>query len=357
MIHSLFGKLRVKWVVGSFTLASVLVHIAEFFAVLVLDVDIVGGYWISTFTSVIITLGLVYGVYLVISSDIPQKREPRIVAWFVAGLIGFLLVNVGFMYSEPEAPAFRIITWIRWASVIGGGIGFAIGVLETRLIVREVEAVRHRIHEKQLQRERDRLDQFASAISHDLRNPLNVITGRVKLAQDEIDSEHLDSIEASALRMENMIEDMLMLARTGEEIDEWESIELETVVNSCWETVESPDADLEIDVEGTIKGDESRVRQAFENLLRNAIEHGSDEVTIRIGGLEDGFYVEDDGPGIPQEKRDTVFDVGQTSSESGTGLGLAIVKEIVEAHGWDIEVVEGTDGGARFEIRGVEFVE
>ena len=80
-------------------------------------------------------------------------------------------------------------------------------------------------------------------------------------------------------------------------------------------------------------------------------------MTVRIGDLPDdaGFYVADDGPGIPEADRETVFDAGHSTNEDGTGFGLSIVQGIVEAHGWDIRVTEGDDGGARFEITGVEY--
>jgi signal transduction histidine kinase len=76
---------------------------------------------------------------------------------------------------------------------------------------------------------------------------------------------------------------------------------------------------------------------------------------VRVGTFDGGFYVEDDGPGIPKEKRETVLQAGYSSDADGTGFGLAIVKEIVEAHGWEIRVTESEEGGARFEIAGVDF--
>lgn len=104
-----------------------------------------------------------------------------------------------------------------------------------------------------------------------------------------------------------------------------------------------------------ILADRSRLRQLLENLFRNAVEHGGDDVTVTVGELDHGFYVEDDGPGIPEEDREEVFETGYSTSDEGTGLGLCIVKEIIEAHDWEIRVIEGTDGGVRFEITGVEF--
>jgi signal transduction histidine kinase len=92
----------------------------------------------------------------------------------------------------------------------------------------------------------------------------------------------------------------------------------------------------------------------FENLFRNAIEHGGTDVTVRIGRLAgDGIYVEDTGPGIPEADREAVFEPGHTSATGGTGFGLTIVKRIAEAHGWEVEIVAGTNGGARFEFTGI----
>ncbi|WP_235019798.1 HAMP domain-containing sensor histidine kinase [Natrialba sp. INN-245] len=92
----------------------------------------------------------------------------------------------------------------------------------------------------------------------------------------------------------------------------------------------------------------------------DAVEHGagdstdeSGERTVRVGWDEGVLFVEDDGPGIPADERENVFDHGYTTSADGTGFGLAIVEAIADAHGWAIDVGEGIDGGARFEIRGI----
>jgi signal transduction histidine kinase len=87
----------------------------------------------------------------------------------------------------------------------------------------------------------------------------------------------------------------------------------------------------------------------------DAIEHGDGEATVTVGALADGdgFFVADDGPGIPEADRESVFESGFTTAAEGTGFGLAIVKEVVDAHGWTIGVTESESGGARFEVRGV----
>lgn len=156
--------------------------------------------------------------------------------------------------------------------------------------------------------------------------------------------------------MEVLIEDLLTLARQGEEIIDPEQTDLRDLITNCWAHVETENATLNISVDGKVAADRSRLVQVFENLIRNAIEHGGDDAIITVGSLVDGFFVEDDGPGIPEGDRSVVFDEGYSTKADGTGLGLSIVKEIVEAHGWKISVTDGSDGGARFEITGVEYV-
>jgi signal transduction histidine kinase len=204
-----------------------------------------------------------------------------------------------------------------------------------------------------LERQNQQLEAFASIVSHDLRNPLNVAQGRLEIVQEECQSEHIEHIVDAHHRIETLIEDMLTLARLGDRVGETESVVLSQLVESCWQTINTADATLSIETEQTITGDESRLKQLFENLIRNAIEHGGEYVTIIVGELDDGFYIEDTGPGISAEDCETIFEVGYSTSEDGTGIGLNLVKQIVEAHGWSINVTDGTEGGARFEITGV----
>ncbi len=211
--------------------------------------------------------------------------------------------------------------------------------------------------ERELERQNERLEDFASIVSHDLRNPLNVAGSRVELAQDECDSEHLESAMGALDRMETLIDDILTLARLGDPVGDFDSIHLGSLVNSCWATVSTGTASLEADVENSIRADESRLRQLLENLIRNAVDHGGSDVTVRIGELDGGFYVEDDGPGIPPEDREQIFEAGYSTGREGTGFGLSIAQEIIEAHGWTVTITEGADGGARFEITGVEYAD
>ena len=108
-----------------------------------------------------------------------------------------------------------------------------------------------------------------------------------------------------------------------------------------------------VDSEARITGDRELLLNVFENLFRNAVDHNEPPLTVHVGTLDSGrsgFYIEDDGGGIPEDAREEIFDHGHTTSEDGTGLGLYIVNELVTAHGWEISVTGGRDGGARFEV-------
>jgi len=297
----------------------------------------------------------------------------------------------------------------------------------TELVAIGRNITEHKDRERALQRERDRLDEFASIVSHDLRSPLTVARGRTTLLAETLEDadvggggvdEYIDSILHALDRMENIIEDSLTLAKQGQPVSEPEPIALADAARDSWDSVETADATLAVAVgDDAILADPSRLRSVFENLFRNSVEHGStgsraqpddsvehgstgnrsktddsvehgstgnrpeaddsvehgcDEsagLTITVGRVDpfhtstraptdsEGFYVEDDGTGVPAGARENVFDAGHTSSDDGTGFGLAIVEGIAEAHGWDVRLSEGADGGARFTFTGVEFLE
>ena len=201
----------------------------------------------------------------------------------------------------------------------------------------------------------ERLEEFASVVSHDLRNPLNLAQGRLQLAQEACESEHLGDVADALDRMEALIEDLLSLSQAGKQIAETEPVALARLCESCWKSVATAEATLIVDTERQIQADRTRLRQLLQNLFRNAIEHGGTHVTVTVDELVTGFYVEDDGPGIPTEERRQCFEAGYSTTKAGTGLGLSIVKQIVDAHDWEIRLTDGATGGTRFEITAVEF--
>jgi PAS domain S-box-containing protein len=211
--------------------------------------------------------------------------------------------------------------------------------------------------EAELQRQNERLESFTSIVSHDLRNPMAVMRGALEDAERDDDPAALARAERALDRMSTLVADLLTLARQGDDVGETMGVDLESVVGRSWNLADTGESTLE--VEGTVAflADPSRLTQVLENLFRNAADHASTETpaTVRVGPLsdDDGFYVADDGPGIPAERRELVFRHGFTDSRDGTGFGLAIVRSIVEAHGWTLTVTDSRDGGARFEVCGV----
>ncbi|GGN89843.1 MULTISPECIES: sensor histidine kinase [Haloarcula] len=213
---------------------------------------------------------------------------------------------------------------------------------------------------RELQRQNDRLDQFASTLSHDLRNPLTVARGHANLLSAQFDTLAADGVETDALqrhvhklegahdRIESIIEDVLTLTREGASVEETERVHLGDVARDAWANVDSKDASIVVAESRPIEADRSRLLRAFENLFRNAIDHVGEEATVELGTLSDGFYVADDGPGIPEDAVDDIFEYGHTDSEGGTGLGLSIVKTIAEAHGWRLYVDTTYEDGAMF---------
>ena len=212
-------------------------------------------------------------------------------------------------------------------------------------------------YRQELERQNERLEQFASMVSHDLRNPLNVATLRVDAARSEHGhSEHLDAADSALQRMEELIDTLLALARHGQPIEETEQVSLSATAKRAWGMIESDGCELVVERDLSFQADANRLQQLFENLFRNSLNHGESVETVRVGSLDksQGFYVEDDGVGIPEDEREQVFESGYTTTPGGTGFGLAIAAEIVDAHRWTIEVTESSDGGARFEITGVQ---
>ena len=212
-------------------------------------------------------------------------------------------------------------------------------------------------YERELEAQNERLDEFVGIVSHDLRNPLTVAKGRLELAREECSSDHLARAADAVDRSQALVADLLTLAREDRELDPTAPVDLAKLARQSWETVETEAATLETDVSRRIRAEESRLQQVFENLYRNAVEHGGEDVTVCVGGLPDGFYVADTGSGIPAAQRGDVFDAGYSTSDGGTGFGLRIVEQAAEAHGWVVTVTESDSGGARFEFTAVDTVD
>jgi signal transduction histidine kinase len=203
---------------------------------------------------------------------------------------------------------------------------------------------------RDLEAKNEFLDEFARVVSHDVATPLGVIENKAHLVEVTGDPAHAADIYEATERVQTLVDELRNLAAEGIHVGETTAVDLETVAREAWTAVETGEATLTVGSSRTVEADRGRLAQLFENLFHNAVTHGSDAARVTVGTHDAGFFVADDGPGIPAEDREHVFEQGYTTTEDGSGLGLAIVRRIVEGHGWTITATESECGGARFEV-------
>jgi PAS domain S-box-containing protein len=208
--------------------------------------------------------------------------------------------------------------------------------------------------QEKIQRQNERFDELASIVSHDLQTPLATARGRAELALETGDTEQMQQALDALKRTDELRKNLVEVLRTKEIIDGTEQVDVGRLGEETWDTMTTQNgASLQVRDDVSVVADPDALRRLLENLLHNAIEHAEADVTVRLGTTDRGFFVEDDGPGIPEDARDEVFTPGYSTKRDGSGVGLASVRQIVMAHSWDIRVTESTEGGARFEITGV----
>lgn len=221
-------------------------------------------------------------------------------------------------------------------------------------------------YERDLEQQNERLSEYGRMVAHDLRNPLMLLNGRIEGLERLLDVDpgtnigelaydlesSLEGIAETTEYMHRLIDDLLSLAEKGQLVLDPVETSLESIATKAWKEIDSTDAKLSV-ADGSLEADPERFRELLSNLFRNAVEHGGEDVSIRVGPLNfvDGFFVEDDGPGIPDSEREKVLERGYTTEDTGTGFGLALVERIAEGHRWDIVISESSSGGARFEFR------
>ena len=216
-------------------------------------------------------------------------------------------------------------------------------------VLRDVTERKRR--QRDLERQNERLEDFTNVIGHDLRNPLNVAAGTLELARESGDEEQFDRVGDAHERIEEILDDLLTLARTGQVVDDTEPVSLHELARTAWGTVDTADASLELGADLDFRADPGRIRQLLENLYANAVAHAGSDVAVTVDTIpEGGFVVADTGPGIPDDVVDSVFEPGFSTRLDGTGFGLAIVADVAESHGWEARIGAG-EQGTRIEIR------
>jgi len=215
--------------------------------------------------------------------------------------------------------------------------------------------------------------EFVANVSHELRTPLSLIKGFVETLLEgakndpDLAGRFLRTIEKHANRLTFLIEDLLTISRleSGRTVLSLQSVELREAVERVLEDLQTRTTEKrarltnEVPKQLTAQADAERLQQVLYNLVENAIKYGPNESQVTVGAkaLPDSkveLWVRDNGPGIPPEAHDRVFerffrvDRARSRETGGTGLGLAIVKHIVQAHGGEVWVKSEPGAGSTF---------
>lgn len=305
---------------------------------------------------------LLYSGYRLPHTAINSDIYPRIVRWSFGGLAVMLGV-VGLLILNPTGNVDRPVRAILIATALGSVGGYGIGLYDARAQTRAIEAEQYSYALEQanerLEMQHQRLESFAGMLAHELRNPLQI--AQIYHEQEQPQNEEAaEEVATAHNRIEEMIDILLVTVQGRSRSADVEPVSIADVATEAWAavTTNAVGGDFVVETERTAQVDPVHLRHLFRQLFRNSLEHGGAEVTVRIGDFtdRDGFYIEDDGPGIPKDARADVAEAGFTTKADGLGLGLTFVAQLAETYDWEWAITESETGGARFEFIAVDAV-
>lgn len=264
-------------------------------------------------------------------------------------------------YGEERILEYRSIP-IQTDKYKGGRIDHYIDITEKEKLERDlIEKT------KRLQESNQRLEEFTYHVSHDLKEPLRTVEAFSEFLiedysqkLDQEGKEYLESMKKQAVRMKDLINDLLKLSRIGRKSEVFEEVDMDEVLREVTETLEYSLEEVELSVEDdlpTIQASKTLTTELFSNLISNGIKYNDKEgKKIEVGWNEENsrylFYVKDNGIGIDTRYLDKIFELFERldprQSPNGTGAGLAICKRIVEEHGGRIWVDSTKGAGSTF---------
>ncbi|WP_222914617.1 ATP-binding protein [Natrinema sp. SYSU A 869] len=314
---------------------------------------------------------LLVGGYRLPRTDIHPRFYSTIAGWCLIGIV-IMLAILG-LYNFQPGPGLSnsirsVLILTGFSSVAGYGVGTYAAQAKTRAHQLERQNCLLEQTQRQLEESNQRLEQFAHTVSHDLQEPLRMVTSYLELIErrygDELDEEgeeFLDYAIGGSERMKEMIEGLLEYSRVDTQGEPFKPVDLDEVLVNVRKDlklqIEETHTTIETDELPHVEGDESQLRQLFQNLLANAIEYTGDEPPrINVSAERDAeewiISVRDNGIGIDPEDQDRVFEVFQRlhsqEEHSGTGIGLALCKRIVERHDGEIRIDSTPGEGTTF---------
>ena len=245
--------------------------------------------------------------------EIGRRHDEGFVAsvsvWAIVSATLGVAINQWYVFllggTFPNEPFYFTMTSVSVTAAFGTATGYYYTALKRK--AEELEGANDLLRKKNR-----RLNEFASVVSHDLRNPLSIASGNLELARtsesEEEREEFFEKVEDAHDRMDRLIHEVLSFTRQGEDAYEAETVTLTNVAEGAASNTEIPEGRMEVTTDTEVSADKDGIQRLFENLLRNSVEHVGDDVNVEVGSSEDCvFYFEDDGPGIPEDEREKVL--------------------------------------------------
>lgn len=316
---------------------ALILSISDYYSLVLFIVPLIGG------------ISLIWFEYKYMNSNEFDMNDYAKLGCFVGQGFSIFVLSLMFLLSlrysglNETSPIGNWIIYYVNGSIVTLLVGAVLGQLhgetvETQEKLKDVSI--------ELEKQNSRVELFASAISHDLRNPLSIAEGYFSVIKDEIDDDEcVKKIDNAFERMEQIITDSLALAQDDVELEKT-STDLEDELNEAWKQVQTGGITLEVEDSCIITADSTYFQQMVENIFRNTVSHADGATRITAGATDEGFFIEDDGNGFPQDL------IGRDLNylDEELGFGLSIVMFLAEKHEWDAHIKVSETGGVRFEF-------
>ncbi len=261
----------------------------------------------------------------------------------VPALADFLPADTGRVVSlDDDAETYYLVTTTELAAG-EVTIGHAVVLSDVTRVERQ---------RRELDHQRAQLDDFAEAITHELRNMVNVIQGHLDLVETQLDpqadataTESIKTAGQMADRMTDIVADLTTLARYGRSVETTEVVDLDPAVRQAWSRAETGDLALELHELTTIEADPARLEHLFENAFRFAVHNGA--TTVTVSQEADRVVIAGDGATLNGVDAEAVFAYGEAVPDAESGMLLPIVRTLAEAHDWSVELDTQDEGGLR----------